>query len=238
MCRLTPRRSRRRTLPNRHGTACCVQRVVVTGAGGDQVRTHRGTGHQQSASTSGGRRVDRDDDIRPDHRRAGSGRPRRTAWFRAFTMRRRNTRMGHNPRTGEAVSVKEKMRPFFKAGKELRVRLNRKPSRPASAHHSTNVPNKREPLGVSRAPAKGHPRNNGTWMCIAAPHLGLLPGRPLPGGGGHRLHHPERGVGNDRGTGRDGPGSAPPPPPATPRPSLMRSPRIGPARVSRPPART
>ncbi len=158
--------------------------------------------------------------------------------FGAFTMRRRNTRMGHNPRTGEAVSVKEKMRPFFKAGKELRVRLNRKPSRPASAHHSTNVPNKREPLGVSRAPAKGHPRNNGTWMCIAAPHLGLLPGRPLPGGGGHRLHHPERGVGNDRGTGRDGPGSAPPPPPATPRPSLMRSPRIGPARVSRPPART
>jgi integration host factor subunit beta len=56
--------------------------------------------------------------------------------FGAFTMRRRNARMGHNPRTGEAVSVKEKTRPFFKAGKELRVRLNRKPSRPASAHPS------------------------------------------------------------------------------------------------------
>ena len=26
------------------------------------------------------------------------------------------------------------------------------------------------------ASAKGHPRNNGTWICISAPHLGLLPG--------------------------------------------------------------
>jgi integration host factor subunit beta len=45
--------------------------------------------------------------------------------FGAFTMRRRNARIGRNPRTGEAVSVKEKTTPFFKAGKELRGRLNR-----------------------------------------------------------------------------------------------------------------
>jgi integration host factor subunit beta len=37
----------------------------------------------------------------------------------------------HNPRTGEPVSVKEKALPFFKAGKVLRGRLNRKLSRPA-----------------------------------------------------------------------------------------------------------
>ena len=45
--------------------------------------------------------------------------------FGVFTAKRRNARMGHNPRTGGAVSVKEKTLPFFKAGKELRYRLNR-----------------------------------------------------------------------------------------------------------------
>jgi integration host factor subunit beta len=56
--------------------------------------------------------------------------------FGAFTARRRNARIGRNPRTGDEVSVDAKTRPFFKAGKELRDRLNRKPSRPASAHAS------------------------------------------------------------------------------------------------------
>ena len=45
--------------------------------------------------------------------------------FGAFTVKRRNARIGHNPRTGETVSVKEKTVPFFKAGNELRGRLNR-----------------------------------------------------------------------------------------------------------------
>jgi integration host factor subunit beta len=54
--------------------------------------------------------------------------------FGAFAVRRRNARMGHNPRTGEVVSVKEKTRPFFKAGRVLHSRLNGRPGRPASAH--------------------------------------------------------------------------------------------------------
>ena len=53
--------------------------------------------------------------------------------FGAFTVKRRNARDGRNPRTGEEVPVKEKTVPFFKVGKELHDRLNRKPSRPASA---------------------------------------------------------------------------------------------------------
>jgi integration host factor subunit beta len=53
--------------------------------------------------------------------------------FGAFRVKRRNARIGRNPRTGVVVSVDEKTMPFFKAGKELRYRLNRKPSRPASA---------------------------------------------------------------------------------------------------------
>jgi integration host factor subunit beta len=50
--------------------------------------------------------------------------------FGAFTVKRRDARTGRNPRTGEAVPVDEKAVPFFKAGKELRERVNRgKPAR-------------------------------------------------------------------------------------------------------------
>lgn len=50
--------------------------------------------------------------------------------FGAFTVKHRDARTGRNPRTGEAVPVDEKSVPFFKAGKELRERVNRgKPSR-------------------------------------------------------------------------------------------------------------
>lgn len=44
--------------------------------------------------------------------------------FGAFTVKRRDARTGRNPRTGEAVPVDEKAVPFFKAGKELRERVN------------------------------------------------------------------------------------------------------------------
>jgi integration host factor subunit beta len=52
--------------------------------------------------------------------------------FGAFAVKQRNAHIGHNPRTGEPVSVKEKTMPFFKTGKELRERLNRREAqRPA-----------------------------------------------------------------------------------------------------------
>jgi integration host factor subunit beta len=44
--------------------------------------------------------------------------------FGAFTVKRRDARTGRNPRTGESVPVDEKSVPFFKAGKELRERVN------------------------------------------------------------------------------------------------------------------
>ena len=44
--------------------------------------------------------------------------------FGAFSVKHRPARMGRNPRTGEAVPVREKYVPFFKTGKELRDRLN------------------------------------------------------------------------------------------------------------------
>ena len=45
--------------------------------------------------------------------------------FGAFSLREREGRMGRNPRTGEAVSVKAKRMPFFKMGKGMRERLNK-----------------------------------------------------------------------------------------------------------------
>jgi integration host factor subunit beta len=57
--------------------------------------------------------------------------------FGAFTVKRRDARTGRNPRTGEAVPVVEKAVPFFKAGKELRERVNRgKPARSAQERSS------------------------------------------------------------------------------------------------------
>ncbi|GBQ27639.1 integration host factor subunit beta [Gluconacetobacter sacchari] len=44
--------------------------------------------------------------------------------FGAFTVKKRDARTGRNPRTGEMVAVDEKVVPFFKAGKELRERVN------------------------------------------------------------------------------------------------------------------
>jgi integration host factor subunit beta len=44
--------------------------------------------------------------------------------FGAFSVRKRDARTGRNPRTGEAVTVEAKAVPFFKAGKELRARVN------------------------------------------------------------------------------------------------------------------
>ena len=44
--------------------------------------------------------------------------------FGAFTARRRDQRVGRNPRNGEVVSVDAKSVPFFRAGKELRLRIN------------------------------------------------------------------------------------------------------------------
>lgn len=44
--------------------------------------------------------------------------------FGAFSVKRRDARVGRNPRTGETVDVTEKFIPFFKTGKQLRERLN------------------------------------------------------------------------------------------------------------------
>ena len=44
--------------------------------------------------------------------------------FGAFSVKKRDARVGRNPRTGESVEVEEKHVPFFKTGKLLPDRLN------------------------------------------------------------------------------------------------------------------
>jgi len=44
--------------------------------------------------------------------------------FGAFSTREREARVGRNPRTGDQVNVPAKRVPYFKAGKEIKARLN------------------------------------------------------------------------------------------------------------------
>jgi len=44
--------------------------------------------------------------------------------FGAFSTRKREARIGRNPRTGGKVNVEEKHVPFFRAGKELKRRID------------------------------------------------------------------------------------------------------------------
>jgi integration host factor subunit beta len=46
--------------------------------------------------------------------------------FGTFSVKRREPRVGRNPRTGDKVDVAVKMFPSFKTGKNLRDRLNEK----------------------------------------------------------------------------------------------------------------
>ena len=44
--------------------------------------------------------------------------------FGAFSSKKREERLGRNPRTGASVKVEKKYVPFFKTGKNLRKKLN------------------------------------------------------------------------------------------------------------------
>ena len=46
--------------------------------------------------------------------------------FGAFSVKKREHRVGRNPRTGETVHVAAKAVPYFKTGKDLRERLNKR----------------------------------------------------------------------------------------------------------------
>jgi integration host factor subunit beta len=47
--------------------------------------------------------------------------------FGSFVVKHRHAREGRNPKTGELVSVAAKRLPFFKVGKELKLRVDGRP---------------------------------------------------------------------------------------------------------------
>ena len=77
--------------------------------------------------------------------------------FGAFTVKQRNARAGHNPRTGGLVQVDEKAVPAFKAGKEMLRRLNgRQPApRPdSSGRNRCTLWASASPVTAKRLPAR------------------------------------------------------------------------------------
>lgn len=44
--------------------------------------------------------------------------------FGSFTIRRRHARKARNPRSGNSVHVEARRAPFFKAGKDIKKRMN------------------------------------------------------------------------------------------------------------------
>ncbi len=70
--------------------------------------------------------------------------------FGSFRIRRRQSRVGRNPKTGERVEVPAKRIPYFKPGKELKELIN--------ADHTESAP----PSSTQhQAPAGGQPPPEG-----------------------------------------------------------------------------
>lgn len=60
--------------------------------------------------------------------------------FGSFSLSQRAPRIGRNPKTGEQVSVPGKRVPHFKAGKELRERVDNGQGSPGASKSSSTAP--------------------------------------------------------------------------------------------------
>jgi len=94
-------------------------------AGGhDQIRIEGASGGSQSASLPARCGADHHRDLWRDLEGAIAWGRVELRGFGAFAVKRREARVGRNPRSGVNVHVPEKHVPFFKTGKQLRHRLN------------------------------------------------------------------------------------------------------------------
>ncbi|WER46776.1 integration host factor subunit beta [Cupriavidus sp. WKF15] len=88
--------------------------------------------------------------------------------FGSFGLNRRPPRVGRNPKSGERVLVPEKRVPHFKAGKELRERVDRSLTPPPGAGgngHLTGTPSGKGPQGA--APGSSTVLHEGSGLNLA-----------------------------------------------------------------------
>lgn len=60
--------------------------------------------------------------------------------FGAFSLLHRSARISRNPKTGERVSVAEKSVPYFKAGKDMRLRIDQSAARVVNSASRSTIP--------------------------------------------------------------------------------------------------
>jgi integration host factor subunit beta len=88
--------------------------------------------------------------------------------FGTFTAKKREARAGRNPRTGEAVSVSEKVVPAFRMGKAMRHRLNPVPQKRTKKKSGVAATNKRGLVDASGHGETGRGQVQETSQMITA----------------------------------------------------------------------
>lgn len=108
--------------------------------------------------------------------------------FGSFGLNRRPPRVGRNPKSGERVLVPEKRVPHFKAGKELRERVDRSPALPQAGSGGTGANANGSLVGNGNANGSTHGGSNGHGATAGAGHV-TVPGQAKPAAAaGNALH--------------------------------------------------
>jgi integration host factor subunit beta len=79
--------------------------------------------------------------------------------FGSFTVRQYKSYEGRNPRTGDAVHVSPKRLPFFKVGKDLRLRVNGQRAAPPQVRR-TDAPSSKPATAPAPAAGSSSPKPN------------------------------------------------------------------------------
>ncbi len=99
--------------------------------------------------------------------------------FGSFGLNRRPPRVGRNPKSGERVLVPEKRVPHFKAGKELRERVDRSPALTQSGSGGAGAGVVGSHAGNGSGTANGGANGNGHGAMAGAVHA-AAPGQAKP----------------------------------------------------------
>ena len=113
--------------------------------------------------------------------------------FGSFGLNRRPPRVGRNPKSGERVLVPEKRVPHFKAGKELRERVDRSPALPQAGSGGTGANANGSHVGNGNANGSTHGAGNGHGATAGAGHV-TAPGQAKPAAAAGSALHDDGGL--------------------------------------------